>query len=255
MSAARPPYTVEQILEAGLRAQAQGQTEYALQFYQHVTDNFPTSNEARIAREQVTRLTAQRGAEGQTGGPAGGVTPAAQGQTNGFSHNPAMLGPNGPRPGSSPRSQAAGNGSFTPPMAAASPIGLPPNRSPLAPARANDHPLVAGRQSLSEPSLPIPAHNRRYRISGAMALLISSFGVVALVLALALLVLALLPQNTSPLPYPAIVLGAASAGSFVVGMILFVGGQLARAIFDGANATRDLTELVRALAERGPPRP
>lgn len=50
-------YSPAQILAAARRAETDGRREYALQFFHHLTEQFPESQEAAAAREAIARLS------------------------------------------------------------------------------------------------------------------------------------------------------------------------------------------------------
>jgi hypothetical protein len=57
---AEPKYTAAEILEAGRRAEVEGRTEYAVQFYRHVVSSFAGTPDAAIAAAGLARLGATR---------------------------------------------------------------------------------------------------------------------------------------------------------------------------------------------------
>ena len=56
-------YTPSQILEAGRRAEAEGRTEYAIQFYRHLIDSHAGAPEAEAAHDALVLIQARRGTE------------------------------------------------------------------------------------------------------------------------------------------------------------------------------------------------
>lgn len=53
-------FTAAQVLQAARRAEAEGKTEYALQFYRHLVDHYPDAPEAHEAREGLQRIARWR---------------------------------------------------------------------------------------------------------------------------------------------------------------------------------------------------
>jgi hypothetical protein len=72
-------FTPEQLIVAGRRAEAQGQTAYALQFYRFLAEKFPNTTEAFEARDALYRLTspapAANGHDPHARVPAPGAAP------------------------------------------------------------------------------------------------------------------------------------------------------------------------------------
>ena len=56
MAQAQQQFTPKQILEAGQRAVAEGRTDYARQFFQHLIDHYADTAEAASARNEVLSL-------------------------------------------------------------------------------------------------------------------------------------------------------------------------------------------------------
>jgi hypothetical protein len=84
-----------------------------------------------------------------------------------------------------------------------------------------------------------------YRTGRALAALISAFGWLTLVLGVALPFASLLPGSGIPVPgLPQLIGGA--VGLCMLGLFVVFCGQAARALFDQANATRELVALERA---------
>lgn len=58
MSQASPTYSPPEILQAGYKAEMDGRTDYAIQFYRHLTDYYPQTTEAAEARQALQRIDA-----------------------------------------------------------------------------------------------------------------------------------------------------------------------------------------------------
>lgn len=116
----------------------------------------------------------------------------------------------------------------------------------LTQARLWSAPTAAGAAHATRPR---PAdHRRRYRIGRGLAALFSAFGGT-----LALAALATVPAyvvvgggGVGLPPFGLVPVAGGAAGLFVLGTGLVLAGQIARALFDQASATRDLLALERA---------
>ncbi|CAN0437282.1 unnamed protein product, partial [Phaeothamnion confervicola] len=52
-----PQFTPAQVLDAARRAESEGRTDFAIQFYQHLSTNFPGTSEAAAADLGLAHLT------------------------------------------------------------------------------------------------------------------------------------------------------------------------------------------------------
>jgi hypothetical protein len=200
MSQGSPQFTPRQLLDAGLRAEAEGKLDHANQLYRHLVDHYAYTAEAGEARNGLGRLGI--GASQQLWAENGAAAPAAW-------------------PG---------------PIATSRPSA---NRS-------------GGRARLV-------AAERNYRTGRVLAALVTWVGwlIVALGAAMVPLVLVVDPQMLQSglplvLPYvtslgPAGVVAAAVACP-IAGLAVVFWGQVASALFDQANATRELVAIERARA-------
>lgn len=181
------PFTPQQLLDAGRRAEAEGKLDFAAQFYRHLTDHYAYTSEAAEARSGLGRIG------------------AVQQQVW---HSPA-------------------NGAATHANGAA------------PPAYSN------GRSSHARPGQrrPVP-HRDYYRVGRALAGLFSAAGWASVALGCAVPVLLFVVGV--PRAYGMHASLGAAAGLVVVGLFAVFSGQAARALFDQANATRELVALERA---------
>jgi hypothetical protein len=185
-----PQFTPRQLLDAGRRAEAEGQLDHAIQLYRHLADHYAYTVEAAEARDGLGRIGA-------------GQRPGAE---NGAAPHPAPFA-HGKMPG--PHSGARSRG---------------------------------------------VAKQRHYRTGRALATLMSGAGwlIVAMGVATVPVVLAADPLLLQGgLPYVASLgpVGAAVAAAIalaVVGLAVVFWGQMASALFDQANATRELVAIERA---------
>lgn len=215
MASTKQQFTPDQILEAGRRAEAQGQFDYAVQFYRHLTENHPRSTEAGFAREALARLTAQV-AEGQPP------------QRNGSTHWP--IDTHGHR-----ESQRD-----------------PPSRDTAREHARTEKPVEHGRRprpsDVMRTAFEVPQPAAGFLIGRVLAYLVAAFGSVLAVLGFAMAVIALVAGSLPMVP-PVGPPWAAGVVTAVVGLLFLFVGLLALASFASAIAARDSAALLRAIAE------
>lgn len=279
MAQAKPQFTAEQILEAGRRAEAQGQLDYAIQFYRHLTDHHPNAPEAQIAREALSNLApggrATAAPESKAPAPAG-VQPTAtvRPYRNGASQ---VLGagvtPEGPSLGSRPVGGAPGQPPVPGPAMSRIDLRLapPPEARPdtrfdmrrepgprpptPAPATAPlpAQPVPPPTAAILPVDLPHPV--RGYRISRFFAGVVTVMGLLQLVAGVGLtgLWLAALFRLVGAEQVPGLLIAAGpyAIGLVFTGAVTIVMGQALKAIFDTANASRELVAIARAVASGG----
>lgn len=238
-------FTSAQILEAGQRAEVEGRLEYAIQFYRHLTDHLPRSLEAATAREALSKL----------GALAPGAERTAPPQTNGttapgYYNNASPLPNNGNGNGAAPPQQQP----YPRPMGTAVATTRRPHPNPgAAPAPA------------AKAAFTLPKSKRRYRTGRFFARCFSVLGFLQMGAGIALMIAGLISQFGGGLSVlPAIIAsqspvlaGGAGAAVLFLGAVQVLGGQLARAIFDQASASRDIAAYNRARAayDTGAPAP
>ena len=201
-------FTPQQVLDAGKRAETEGRRDYAIQFYRHLTDHWADTPEASAARDGLARL---------------GIRPAGQAHPNTQPPPPPYVyAPNGAN-GASP---AAHTGY--------APMPLPPALPNVKDSRDTAAPVHNATQHRT----PV-----KYRAGRFVAGFIIGIGLLSMLAGVAFLAIAAAAWFGKPISLPgtvpavdALVAGAAVAGGLFV---MFI-GQLAQAIFDGANALRDL---------------
>ncbi|MEL6372709.1 MAG: hypothetical protein AAFR04_01925 [Pseudomonadota bacterium] len=204
---AAPQFSAAQVLEAGRQAENENQLDYALQFYRHLADHYGAEPEAVAAREALARL----------GTPVAAPSPSPP-HTNGFN------GANGHgAPQVAPRADAYGYGNV--------PAARPASTQVTDPAQGLAQARAAG----------VGDYMLGRFIAGffsAIGWVLTATGLGALVLGL-LVMFGIIGAETSaaellgPLLPPAI-----AAGVLTVGLMIVLWGQIARAIFDGAAASR-----------------
>jgi hypothetical protein len=224
-----------QILEAGRRAENDGRIGYALQFYRHLTDHHARTPEAAIAKEALSRLAHFR-PEATTGQPAPAAAPALDRDTT----QPHQNGGWQPQPNGAPASGQAAS-------IAARQVAW------AAPPHTQQPQAVPGVSRVSSAStaapLRLPPAEQRYRVGRAVAWLLIVAGLTLMAASVMLLALhgtgIKLPGTLGMLlGFTGGIPGAAAL--FTVGVTQVFAAQIGRALFDSANATRDLAMIERA---------
>ncbi len=227
-------FTPVQVLQAARRAEAEGKMDYALQFYRHLVEQHGSAPEAQEAREGLFRIAEWRWGEARVarareGGSSSAPQPPQQAQAQ----------PTTPPPTTGQRVYNVANGQ--PPQA-----GYPADHQAAGPAGM---PQIISRQHAQAEELP--SFHARFRLSKFFAHVLSVVGWLSLlsgVFAAAaglggfvgeLSAIALLGA-----PF-GVMLGLPAA---LFGLMLVVGGQLAAALFDSANATLEMAAIERGRA-------
>jgi hypothetical protein len=249
-----PNYSPFQILDAGQRAEADGQRAYAIQFYQHLVEHYGETREAQFAHQRLAHLTGQPSPTGpmhhhsnqvsqpnQVAPPYSSAdeTPRApraqpvQGQQLAVSHGPASshvpLGSHGPT-GSHGNDVAHQPASLS---HSGEPVQHRPARSSRAAAVAPVRGYMVGRGVA-----------RVMSVSGGITILCALFALTAAgAVQFGLLKLAALGVVAIVLPV--------SGYGLAVGVVMVFVGQFARASFDTADATQELVAMARASAGGG----
>lgn len=254
MSVQEPPqFSPAQVLEAARRAESEGRTEYAIQFYRHLVDYYPSTGEAAAAQSALGRVgrNTQNGANGHRRPPP---PPPVQQQPQ-PAHAPplqplAQQVPGAPSAFEMPR--------LDPPQIGAglgNPFGNPHAPEPVFAPQQQPASIAAPRSEHPEamtPPVDLPPAPRDYRTGRILARLFSWLGGVEVLMGLVLLPLAVLnPRMLTSLPLLGGPLAGPATGAslIVAGLLQVMFGQLVRAVLDHANATRDLAAMARAEAE------
>jgi hypothetical protein len=230
-----------QILEAGRRAENDGRVGYAIQFYRHLTDHHGWSPEAAIAKEALARLANFRPtAEPPANGQGQHANPAPSWPASGQAQAQSQ-------PGHGPAVQhGANNGGY--PQASPNGVANPfPTANPVGRALQPAQPQM--QQQTAPSGLHLPPPERRYRIGSIVAWLLLGIGLTLMAGSLVLVglhavglkvpgTLGMMLGFTGGLP------GALAL--FAVGVTQVFAVQIGRALFDSANATRDLAMIERA---------
>ena len=204
-------FTPQQVLDAGRRAETDGRRDYAIQFYRHLTDHWSETAEAAAAREGLARLGIRQA------GPAPAPTPPNGYGVNG---NGSAAGPAMPYPAPTPNASAL-------------------QREAAAPSRAVDQ--------------PHHARHPKYRAGRFVAGFIIGIGLLTMLAGAGFIVAAAAAKFGTPMPLPPVIpaldplMATALLGG---GLFVMFCGQLAQAVFDGANAVRDLAQFEHERTKR-----
>jgi hypothetical protein len=276
-------YTPAQILDMGRRAEAQGNFDYATQFYAYLTESFPGTHEAAEAQVGLDRVTRPRER-----------TDAVPGHTQsrhaGWEESPpAHRYDDVPRTGSpslSSYDRTAGhpNTAAPPPRQTAS---QPQNPSLSFPPRKVAEASFAERETASQPHLghvsqsdrqtqsrrarndvrsaadaPLPKIMRSdeedeetldfvpgYRVGRFLAFTFILVGWLAFVAGLAFIASAIVGfAGAKPMPdFAGLPIGSlVGLGAVMIGLAMVFIGSAAQATFEAANNTRELLDIERA---------
>jgi hypothetical protein len=229
MVEAQPQFTPRQILEAGQRAVAEGRIEYARQFFQHLIDHYGDTAEASSARSEILGLA----------GP-NAVPPLA-------SNAPdiRVARPPGPHAPESPSRQP--DGPSDPPGNRAEPtVGRPLARDPLPPLAADRRLSEAGPAPPRSSALA-PEPEKNYIAGRVFTGLLGLFGFLGLPLGIVMLYGVIADPALFETLGITRFAGAlwASLAVFFASIVLILVSQIARAVFDAADAAGDLARLER----------
>jgi hypothetical protein len=211
------PYSPDQLLDAGRRAEAQGQIGYALQFYRYLAEQHAQTAEGLEAREALVRLStpAATGAPRQA---AGGAPPSGPPQARPPVGDLRAVRPEPPA-GVQPEAR--------------------PRRSPTAAT-----PAALRQGEVDEAAVVLPATT--YRIGRFVAGLLNTVGwllLIAAILAVPTIVAGLtvrsLPRGLRDvITGNSLMLGGLTFGALLIGLFAIFAAQVARATFDTAEAVR-----------------
>lgn len=255
MAQGTPQFTLGQILEAGQRAEADGRVEYATQFYRHLTDHYPQSAEARIARDGLARMQ-HRQAGGRPREPeatepyapsaAGGGYPEAWSDPRAEQRpdprpDPRYVENQGRRgPGMPGVNGANAHASFGVPPAP--PVGGPVHPEAATRSRMQLAPVeYDADDGLYDEDIPSP--RKRYRFGRAIAFMMLLVGIALLAASVVVIVAPFVLPQVKMLGFgPMMLVGAGMVAAFV-GVILCLVSQVSRAVFEGAEAARYTAEV------------
>ena len=222
-----------QILDAGRRAENDGRVGYAIQFYRHLTDHHSHSPEAAIAKEALTRLSNFRPTGETTLGNAAPAQPMPQ------HHGVPPTAP--PQNWAQPQQGLVNVARPGPP-----PSQLAHGHAPVQSHRAGNYTQTA---TIPDRPLRLPAPERRYRIGSVVAWLVFVIGLIVMVAGVTFLVLHAIGLKMPGMLGTMLGFTGGMPGALaiiVVGVTQVFAAQIGRALFDSANATRDLAMIERS---------
>lgn len=241
-----PQFTPAQILEAGQRAEADGRIDHAIQFYRHLVEHYPYEQEAALARDGLGRLDRSSAPAPPKSARDAGY-PASSG-TSSFNqgHHPDTGGPSYGTARADPRQQAN-----PPALSHGATSGLSPARSPsygqtppsgqqargmqLAPAGYDPDETVF----VDETDTQQRGYGFGRFLAGTMTVLGVLFIFAAIALVIGLFTLQAVRDQIASAPGALLLAGALGPATLVVfGIAFCLFGQIARAVFDTADATR-----------------
>lgn len=235
MAQASPQFSAAQILEAGRRAESDGRFDYAVQFYRHLTDHHGRTPEAASARESLSRLSARRAAD-----PAAGSAPV-NGHAKANGHAPAHTGDAAAHAGAMPVPAAAMQDSAR-------------RHAPTQPGTAI---AISPMSNHRIAPVTLPEQKDHYRLGRALARIVGVLGWIFVATGLAGFAVSI-AAIASPGSVAAVakfggsgLIGLVPAGAtLLTGLSALFLAQLARALFDTANAARDAAAVGRATHEQ-----
>ncbi len=227
MAQSKQQFSPDQILEAGRRAETQGQGEYAIQFFRHLVEFYPASNEAAVAREALQRLTPRNGE----------VSPTVA--RNGT-------------PQRTPMDAKPADGAMRDPLRP--PVGPVRSQTPQQPQQPSQAPRphepraghAANTRERGELQLPVAVNG--YLLGRSIAVLVLGLGVLLIVAGIAIIAMGSI-LGTVPLIPPVAPPAALGGALAALGVVLAFIGQFTLATFATANATRETAAVLRAIAE------
>ncbi len=283
MPTSQQTYSPAQYLEAGYRAEMAGETDRAAQYYVYLAESFPETPEGEAARGGLVRLgLGARGApvesrrEPVRQGTGGGVPAQQAPNAADWRHNTPAAGttsspirtqpPSANRAGTQPAAEQVSDnrirlGDLSRMNLAGRSTSAPPARLPaeahgqLAHGGDGDAmrlPDVVARRARELAEAEIAERfEPRYRAARLIAVVFTWIGWFVAAGGAALVILAFVGIPTA---LAAPVFGVAGgfvigAGSLAFGLALVLGGQVSLAIFDNADAMREVKAIMRVRAE------
>lgn len=249
-------FSPAQILQAAHRAEAEGRDEYALQFFQHLSDYYGTTPEGRAANDAVARVNQRLQGRRQSPGPAQtnaqpspqhNTQPSNVNQSDGLQESLRNLrngfsGTNGQQAPAQARAPVQhGEAHQVQPARGMNGSGAH-HRSPNG-THATAQPAQVS-QAVPPEEQQAPARVRRYSIGRTLALIVIVLGGSALAAAVGLLATAMvMPEAVYAVAGEISMLasGLIACGTFFSGLVMILSGLVARAVFQNAAAVQLLT--------------
>ncbi|MFZ4805761.1 MAG: tetratricopeptide repeat protein [Hyphomicrobiaceae bacterium] len=229
MAQSKQQFSPDQILEAGRRAETQGQGEYAIQFFRHLVEFYPSSNEAAVAREALQRLAPRNGevapSVARNGTPQ--RTPMDSKPAEGAMRDP-LRPPVGPVRSQTPQQ--------------------PPQPQPSQAPRPHEPRASYAASTRERGELQLPGAVNGYLLGRSIAVLVLGLGVLLIVAGIAIIAMGTI-LGTVPLIPPVAPPAALGGALAALGVVLAFIGQFTLATFATANATRETAAVLRAIAE------
>ena len=241
-------FSPAQILQAARRAEAEGRDEYALQFFQHLSEYYGSTPEGRAANDAVHRVNLRLQNRQQGASPAQpNAQPSSVSQSEGLQESLRNL-----------RNGYSGANGQQAPAQARAPVqhGEPHPVQSTRPAngtgahhRAPNGSHVTAQQAPVNPAAAPaeqqpPAKVRRYGIGRTLALIVIVLGGGALAAAVGLLAAVFVaPAAIYAIAGELSMLtgGLIACGTFCSGLVMILSGLMARAVFQNAAAVQTLT--------------
>jgi hypothetical protein len=213
-------FTPVQVLQAARRAEAEGKMDYALQFYRHLVEQHGTTAEAQEAREGLFRIAEWRWGEARVArtreaGAPGQAQPSAQ---------------------APPSPPSGGQRVYN--------VANPSSQGAYAEQQA---PVSMPRVARAEEA-ELPPFQPRFRVSKAIAHVLSALGWIALLAGISTVVAGAggFVGELSAIAFFGVPLGIlVGLPALVLGLTFIVAGQIAAAVFESTNATLELVAIER----------
>jgi hypothetical protein len=219
-----PNYSPFQIMEAGQRAEADNQTHYAVQFYQHLLEHYGETREAQFARKRLSHLGVNA---------PNGATPMHALAYGDLSHQVRPIAPF--------------NGTHGQQLAVSNTYGAPDTEpAPPSPISHSGDP-VTHRSARAARGTTVPAV-RGYVVGRVVAWVMTVSGTLTAICAIFAMVAGGAIQfgllKLTSLGAFALLVPMSGYG-VITGLTLVFLGQFARASFDTADATQELVAMAR----------
>ncbi|HUS96151.1 MAG TPA: hypothetical protein VMX97_05360 [Hyphomicrobiaceae bacterium] len=256
MAHSNPQFTPAQILAAGQRAEADGRIDDAIQFFRHLAEHYPETQEAGDAGEALARITRRTTVPQARGMQGGAPEHFPRGRSDNGGPHAATV-----RPGGSQFSDAARFPSHGPAGDTRGPAGHPRNGgAPAQPQGA--HFPAPQRQSMQiapagydhddgfDAYDEVPVRRRGYWVGRFLAFMFTFFGAMLVAVGIAFSALIFVPDlaalaglSRGMLAVFGTFVAIVGPGVALTGVVFLLFGQLSRAIFDSADAARYVAEL------------
>lgn len=251
-------FSPAQILMAAEKAENDGRLEHALQFYRYIVEQQSGAPEAEFARSAMDRLTPSRPQASEAPRSSYPITPWPTNEPHGIKFEvpqertapPSRYQPQ--QHGTAPAGGVNGHQRNAPFAVPVTDAFAPPQPASYA-SRTQPRGEPLHQQARMPVLIKLPPPKRGYRSGRVLAMMMTVSGALAMLAGVAMIGLAVFAPGILRQVGPGIdaLLGiGGSIGAIFVGAVLLLAGQLARAVFDGANAVRELVAIERAMARQ-----